>query len=176
MCCFHMGDWALPERGGGRKGLPEWFGALFSHVCPGGKRACHDVLEHFFSPKHRTNTVQKGASLTCMRSPSVWYHSKSLENVLNSFFCKYEQCCELHIHFFLQKLQPINFMPVSRFHLRNLESFIKLVLNWYLHTTMSHHAGQQTKKYQLMSNERKTEYLMKTTIISAQLGWVMQWV
>ena len=52
-----------------------------------------------FFPKYKTNTVQKGASLTCMRSPSVWYHSKSLENVLNSFFCKYEQCCELHIHF-----------------------------------------------------------------------------
>ena len=57
-----------------------------------------------FFPKYKTNTAQKGASLICMRSPSVWYHSKAFENVLTSFFfCKYEQCCELHVHFFSSK-------------------------------------------------------------------------
>ena len=31
MCCFHMG---IARKGGGGKGLPGWFGALFFHVCP----------------------------------------------------------------------------------------------------------------------------------------------
>ena len=56
----------FPTFAWGFKGLPEWFGALFSHVClgvqglarmvwgiffprlPGGVKACQDGLGHFF--------------------------------------------------------------------------------------------------------------------------------
>ena len=73
--------WAWPVKGGGGcKGLPGWFGALFFPGLPGGVRACQDGLRHFFSTfaclieggrgskaigqcPYRTNTFQKGASL-----------------------------------------------------------------------------------------------------------------
>ena len=46
MCCFNVG---IARKGGWRcKGLPEWFGAPFSHVA-WGVRSCQDDLGHFFS-------------------------------------------------------------------------------------------------------------------------------
>ena len=54
MCCFHMGI----ARKGGCKGLPGWFGALFSQVCPFDREG-----GVYLGNAHRNNTFQKGASL-----------------------------------------------------------------------------------------------------------------
>ena len=62
MCCFHTGIARKAEKGGrGCKGLPGWFGALFStfaRLTEGGD------LKLFWQCPNRTNTLQKGASRT----------------------------------------------------------------------------------------------------------------
>ena len=57
--------WALPRKGGGciRIGLPGWFGALF-HACGARLTEGGGSLRLFGQCPFRTNTVQKGASLS----------------------------------------------------------------------------------------------------------------
>ena len=79
MCCFHMGNAHCPLRQGvkackdglghffphvaqGCKDLPGWFGALFFPHLPVWQRG--GGLKLFGQCPYRTNTFQKGASLT----------------------------------------------------------------------------------------------------------------
>ena len=176
MCCFHTGDWALPERGGGRKGLPGWFRALFSHVCLGGKRACQDVLEHFFPQNIKPTPFKKGLPLHACglhQSDTIPNHWKmysilflqirAMLWITHTFFSSKTAADKFHACF------QVSFTKPGKLH----QACTKLVSS---HDNVT--SCRSTNQEISTNVQRKKNWIFNENnhYFSSVLGWVMQWV